>query len=315
MSNINLHTAKSTKNDEFYTQLEDINAEMIHYETHFKGKVVLMNCDDPTWSNFWRYFHMEFERLGLKKIISTHYETSETPSYMMTYEGGNDENFEIGIRTELKQNGDFRSHECLELLKEADIVVTNPPFSLFREYVSLLVKYSKEFLIIGNMNAIKYKEIFPLLKDNVLWLGNSSPKKFIQPNGEIKKFGNIIWYTNLDHNKRHELLETTYKFAKRDELYPELYPVFDELHNVININKIAEIPMDYKGIMAVPITFLTKYNPDQFEILDVLNRYTVLDYFGVNSNVQLKHSHCCNINGKPVFSRIAIRRKTVNNKE
>lgn len=314
MANTSLHAAKDAKNDEFYTRLEDINKEMNYYEDKFRGKVVFCNCDDPKWSNFWKYFHLNFEYLGLKKLITTHYEPDDIQSYKIEYTGGNDEDFENGIITPLTQNGDFRSDECVTLLNEADIVVTNPPFSLFREYISLLVEHNKNFLIIGNMNAIKYKELFPLLKNNVFWLGNSSPKEFYQPDGSIKKFGNILWYTNLDHNKRHELIETTYKFSKKDELYPELYPVFDELKNVININKIAEIPMDYDGYMAVPITFLDKYNPEQFEILDMLNRYTVLDYFGVNTDVKSRHSHCCNIGGSPVFSRVVIRKKVgVNN--
>ena len=166
MANSNLHAAKDAKKDEFYTQLEDINAEMVHYENQFKGKTVLMNCDDPTCSNFWRYFHIEFERLGLKKIIATHYEYGEVASYKMEYEGGNDEDFEVGAKTDLTQNGDFRSPECVELLKEADIVVTNPPFSLFREYIVLLMEYDKKFIIIGNVNALTYKEVFPLIKDN-----------------------------------------------------------------------------------------------------------------------------------------------------
>lgn len=313
MANASLHAAKDAKNDEFYTRLEDINEEMNHYEDKFRDKVVFCNCDDPTWSNFWKYFHMNFEYLGLKKLITTHYEAGEVQTYKIEYTGGNDLDFEDGVVTPLEQNGDFRSDECVALLDEADIVVTNPPFSLFREYVGLLLEHNKDFLIIGSMNAIKYKELFPYLKTNTFWLGNSSPKEFLQPDGTTKKFGNILWYTNLDHNKRHETIETTYKYSKKDELYPELYPAFDELPDVINVNKIAEIPMDYEGIMAVPITFLDKYNPEQFEILDMLNRYTVMDYFGVNANVQSKHSHCCNINGNPVFSRIAIRKKVGEN--
>ena len=213
--NSSLHAAKDAKNDEFYTRLEDINEEMNHYEDKFRDKVVFCNCDDPTWSNFWKYFHMNFEYLGLKKLITTHYESGEVASYKMEYTGGNDEDFEDGVKTILTQNGDFRSPECVALLQEADIVVTNPPFSLFREYISLLMEHKKDFLIIGSMNAVKYKEIFPLLKNNDIWLGNSSPKEFYQPDGNIKKFGNILWYTNLDHTKRHSCIETTYQYSKK----------------------------------------------------------------------------------------------------
>ena len=262
MANEQLKNAKSVKNDEFYTRLEDINAELVHYEQYFKNKVVFMNCDDPTWSNFWRYFHMEFERLGLKKIISTHYESGEVESYMMTYEGGDDENFEAGIRTELTQNGDFRSPECIELLKEADIVVTNPPFSLFREYIAQLMEYDKKFIIMGNKNAITYKEFFPLLKDNKVWVGATSlnggrwmimPKNINIESDKAKKDsdGNTIlnvagvcWFTNLENKKRTEKIETPYLYSKKDELYPDLYPKYDN-YDAINVDKVTEIPMDY----------------------------------------------------------------------
>ena len=268
MANPALSNAKNAKKDEFYTQLEDINAEMVHYEEQFKDKVVFMNCDDPTSSNFWRYFHMEFERLGLKKIIATHYEYDLVPSYKMEYCGGNDEDFEEGTKTELTQNGDFRSDECIELLKEADIVVTNPPFSLFREYIAQLMQYEKKFIIIGNINALTYKEVFPLVKSNKVWLG-------------------------------HKDLATSYYYAKRDTLYPELYPKYDN-YEAINIDKTNEIPMDYNGIMGVPITFMDKYNPDQFEIIN-LSRYLndskgmtkefVDDYYAQGNKGQICEGH------------------------
>lgn len=311
--NENLITAKNAKKDEFYTQLEDINAEMIYYESQLKGKTILMNCDDPTWSNFWRYFHIEFERLGLKKIISTHYEAGETPSYKMEYEGGNDEDFEVGIRTELAQNGDFRSSECIELLKEADIVVTNPPFSLFRDYVGLLMEHKKKFIIIGNVNALTYKEIFPLIKANKLWFGasiHSGDRKFYVPDdyplnasgcgidADGKRFirvKGVRWYTNMDYAARHKDLETVYLYSKKDELYPELYPKYDN-YDAINVDKTNEIPMDYKGIMGVPITFLDKYNPEQFEIVG--NEYSL--------NIDKGRGY---ISGKRMYSRIFIRRK------
>lgn len=288
MGRAQLRNAQSVKNDEFYTRLEDINAELVHYEKYFKDKVVFMNCDDPTWSNFWRYFHLEFERLGLKKIISTHYEPGEVASYMMTYEGGNDEDFEVGTRTDLTQNGDFRSPECIELLKEADIVVTNPPFSLFREYVAQLMEYDKKFIIMGNKNAITYKEFFPLLKDNKVWVGATSlnggrwmimPKNIKIESDKAKKDldGNTIlnvagvcWFTNLENKKRTEKIETAYLYSKKDSLYPELYPKYDN-YDAINIDKVNEIPLDYEGFMGVPVTFMDKYNPEQFEIIALGN--------------------------------------------
>ena len=287
-----LHEAKKNKNDEFYTRMEDINSELMHYEQHFKGKTILMNCDDPTWSNFWRYFHLEFERLGLKKIISTHYEKGEVASYKMEYEGGNDNDIEVGVRTDLEQNGDFRSPECVELLKEADIVVTNPPFSLFSEYISLLMKYDKKFIIIGNLNAITYKEVFPWFRETKLWLGvncgdmafrvpaDSEPREtrfWIDENGQKwRSMGNIAWYTNLDIKKQYEWLETTYLYSKKDELYPDLYPKYEN-YDAINVDKVSEIPMDYEGVMGVPITFLYKYNPEQFEIIGISNIADTMD--------------------------------------
>ena len=259
MANTSLHTARKVKNDEFYTRLEDINEEMNHYEDKFRGKVVFCNCDDPKWSNFWKYFHLNFSVLGLKKLISTHYDKNE-PTYKMEYTGGNDNDIEVGVKTPLEGNGDFRNKECLDLLDECDIVVTNPPFSLFRTYVATLMEHNKKFLIIGNKNAITYKEFFPLLKENKVWLGCTNVKEFLQPDGSIKKFGNIGWFTNLDVAKRHE------KLILRKHYTPEEYPKYDN-YDAININKVADIPCDYDGVMGVPITFLDKYNPEQFEIV------------------------------------------------
>lgn len=333
MANASLHAAKDAKNDEFYTRLEDINDEMNHYENKFREKIIFCNCDDPTSSNFWRYFHMNFEYLGLKKLIATHYEASKVQSYKIEYSGGNDLDFENGTITPLTQNGDFRSDECISILKESDIVITNPPFSLFREFLALLVEHKKDFIILGNINAITYKEVFSLLKSNIVWLGCRSLSKdmyFSVPderkkwlvankkdgsaykivNGEVMgRLASACWFTNIDHSKRHEVLETTYQYSKKESLYPELYPAYDELPNVINVNKVTEIPMDYEEYMGVPITFMDKYNPAQFEIIDALNRYTDCDYFGVNDDVQSRHSHCCNINGVATYKRIVIRKK------
>lgn len=657
-TNANLYKAKDAKNDEFYTQLTDVSKELMHYKQHFKDKTVLCNCDDPTLSAFWKYFHLNFSALGLKKLISTHYDKTQ-PTYKMEYTGGNDNDIEVGVKTSLEGNGDFRSQECLDILDKADIVVTNPPFSCyssdtevmtdngwklikdvdiskdiimslnpdtkniemvkaidyiknsvngelynyhtrhmdfcvtgnhrmyaeyrncngenvsipfvnaedvkksymlplagfswsgkdekyfilpattqleqysrkeitvpekkilmkdwleffgfyiadgcyrnhinsygkrdytisikqnkdnekyvlnlikklgykveisrgstdsnnnyniyskqlweylsqfgrstekyiprefldldtkylmalykgytngdsslcadghthfsttsirlieniqeiilkifgrvvqyhkytrkhsyddnygvcysinltidknrdnysrygvaekvpyndnvycltleknhimlvrhngkigwcgncFREYVAVLMEHEKKFLIIGNKNAITYKEFFPLLKDNKVWLGCTNVKEFLQPDGSIKKFGNVGWFTNLDVAKRHEKLILWKHYT------PEEYPSFDELPNVINVGKVAEIPADYDGLIAVPITFFDKFNPDQFEIIDGLNRYTILDSFGINADIMKRHSHCCNINGKSTYYRIVIRKK------
>lgn len=261
--NDNLHKAKDAKNDEFYTRIEDVAEELRHYKKHFAGKVVLCNCDDPTWSAFWQYFHLNFAELGLKKLISTHYDHTE-PTYKMEYEGGDDNDVEVGVKTLLEGNGDFRSKECLDLLDECDIVVTNPPFSLFREYVGTLMQHGKKFLIIGNKNAITYKEFFPLLKENKVWIGYSSPSEFDTPNGITKKINGLTrWFTNLDIQKRHEKLILWKHFT------PEEYPAYLNVDNAINVDSVDNIPFDYYGIIGVPITFLSKYNPDQFEIIGI----------------------------------------------
>ena len=291
MANKNLNKAKEAKKDEFYTQLEDINNELRHYREHFRGKTVLCNCDDPRVSNFFNYFAYNFEFLGLKRLITTCYKNqnmdlfsqgkSEQAVYLI-YEGDKNGNHapdasEIGVQP-LKGDGDFRSAECVELLKEADIVVTNPPFSLFREYVAQLIAYEKKFLIIGNVNAVKYKEIFPLIKDNKLWLGvsiHSGDRKFWVPDDyELNAAGcgvdetgrkyirvkGVRWFTNLDYEERHEDL-ILYRHYK-----PEDYPTYAN-YDAIDVNKTSEIPCDYDGKMGVPITFMDKYNPEQFEIL------------------------------------------------
>ena len=328
MANTSLHAAKDAKNDEFYTRLEDINEEMNHYEDKFRGKVVFCNCDDPKWSNFWKYFHLNFEYLGLKKLITTHYEPDDVQSYKIEYTGGNDEDFEDGVITPLTQNGDFRSPECLALLDEADIVVTNPPFSLFREYIQVLVEHNKEFIVIGPKNAITYKEIFPLIRDTKLWLGfgfKAGNAYFIVPDGadvsqyvkgvydaetNTVKFRNCTWFTNIDHAKRHETIDTTYSYAKKDKLYPDLYPKYTS-YDIIEVSKLAEIPMDYNGVMGVPITFMDKFNPDQFEIIGMAE-----DNGKGLSSKDAKWDgttpHCI-VNGKAQYKRIFIRKKVGEN--
>ena len=291
MANKNLNKAKEAKKDEFYTQLEDINNELRHYREHFCGKTVLCNCDDPRVSNFFTYFAYNFEFLGLKKLITTCYKNqdidlfsqnkSEQAVYLV-YEGDKNGDHipnaeDIGVKP-LKGDGDFRSKECIELLKEADIVVTNPPFSLFREYVAQLIEYDKKFLIIGNQNAVSTKEIFPLIMQNRVWLGygfNAGNAYFKIPteykefadgvynaNSQLVKFRNCHWFTNLDHKKRHEdlILYKTYS--------PEEYPQYDNF-DAIEVSKTESIPADYEGMMGVPLTFLDKYSPDQFEILGI----------------------------------------------
>lgn len=252
--NGNLHEARRIKNDEFYTMTKDIEAELQHYRPHFEGKVVFLNCDDPEWSNFWKFFEANFEFLKLKKLISTHHDDSK-PTYKL-------EMTSVGItRTELTENGDFRSPESLKILyEESDVVVTNPPFSLFREYISILSSSGKKYLIVGSMNAITYKEVFPLIKDDKLWLGLNFLKEFTQPDGSIKKFGNICWYTNLEHSRRGDTVKTF------QEYNPSMYPTYDN-YPAIDVSKVVNIPESYQGEMGVPITFLTKYNPQQFEII------------------------------------------------
>ena len=254
MANANLTAAKTAKNDEFYTRIEDIENELGHYWQHFKDATVLCNCDDPTYSNFWKYFFLNFEAMGLRKLISTHYDRVNS-TYKMEYDGQGDP-----VVIPLESNGDFASAECVRLLEESDIVITNPPFSEFRKYVKQLMDYQKKFLIIGSENAITYKEFFPYLKDNMVWKGFNHVHEFLQPDGSIKKFGNICWFTNLDISKRHEDLILYKQYS------PEEYPTYDN-YDAINVDRVADIPMDYDGVMGVPITFMDKYNPEQFEII------------------------------------------------
>jgi len=319
--NRSFHKAKKTKQDEFYTQLHDIERELKHYKNHFKNKVVYCNCDDPRVSNFFHYFSYNFEKLGLKKLITTCYKNQERDLFSqnkseeaiyLEYNGDQNGNNvpdpeEIGI-VKLKGDGDFRSQESIELLKQADIVVTNPPFSLFREYIEQLIEYEKDFLIIGSQNAVTYKEVFAHFRDDKIWLGyNSGDMEFKVPdsyepretryrqdeNGQKwRSLGNICWFTNLDISKRNEELILYKQYS------PEEYPNYDE-YDAINVNRVAEIPMDYKGKMGVPITFLDKHNPKQFEILGI-DRY-------VEDNPN--YGRRFKINGKEIYARIVIRNK------
>lgn len=321
-----LNKAIKHKKDEFYTQLPDIERELKHYKNHFKGKVVYCNCDDPRISNFFHYFSYNFEKLGLRKLIATCYKNqnmdlfsqneSEQAIYL-EYDGEKTPNNipdpqEIGIKP-LKGDGDFRSKECIELLKQSDIVVTNPPFSLFREYVAQLIDYDKKFLIIGHQNAITYKEIFKLIRDNKVWLGygfNRNCAHFINPNyvdyasdadhreGMIRVSG-VQWFTNLDISKRHEDLIIYKKY------YPEEYPKYDN-YDAIEVSKTADIPMDYEGVMGVPITFMNKYNPDQFEIIGMAED----NGRGFSGGIWDGKNVRCIVNGQKKFKRIFIKRKS-----
>ena len=239
--NANLTRAKNVKNDEFYTNIHDVERELSRYKSHFKNKVVYCNCDDPTRSSFWRYFYRSFNHLGLKKLISTHYNLDGSSSYALIYEGGHDsdnDTFDVGVkRVNLKGNGDFRSDECVEYLKQSDIVVTNPPFSLARLYVKQLMDYHKKFLIIGNKNWITYKEIFPLLMDRKMWIGENNVKQFKQPDGSIKKFGNVGWFTNMSLNKTTDQVTIWKHFDQAD------YPAYDN-YAAFEVSKVADIPLD-----------------------------------------------------------------------
>jgi hypothetical protein len=318
--NSNLHRASKAKEDEFYTQLSDIENELKHYKHHFKDKVVYCNCDDPRVSNFFHYFSYNFEHLGLKKLIATCYQSQKADLFSendsdeavyLEYTGDKDGNgipsdSEITVKA-LKGDGDFRSDECIELLKQADIVVTNPPFSLFREYVAQLIEYDKRFLIIGSQNAITYKDIFSLIRDDKVWLGNKSgDMKFKVPNHyeprktrywqdetgqKWRSMGNICWFTNLDHARRHEEL-ILYK-----NYNPEEYPHYDD-YNAINVSKVAEIPIDWDGAMGVPITFLNKHNPKQFKLLGIDR------YIEDNPNYGRRFK----LDGKEVYARIVIKK-------
>ena len=335
-ANANLRKANREKNDEFYTRLDDISTELKHYKEHFKGKVVYCPCDkvyNEGRSNFFVYFATFFEELGLKALICTQYNPNPGEhGIKWVYTGdknGNGVPDESEIETiMLNGNGDFASYECRQLMKECDIVVTNPPFSLFRPFVAQIMELGKKLLIIGNSNAITYKEIFPLLKDNKLWLGYTQPKVFETPlekvenektqfekDGKVyQKFGNICWFTNLMHNKRKEGIEAVMKYEGREDKYP-VYDNYDAIevgHYTKNgkwEGSIDEIPLDYDGIMGVPITFLDHYSPEQFEIIDGANRYLILDSFGVNEKVRAEGGHCCNIDGVSRYFRILIRRK------
>lgn len=352
--NTALRRADKAKKDEFYTSLSDIEKELKHYKAQFRGKVIYCNCDDPFESNFFKYFAANFNALGLRKLITTSYDKSpiaggQLPLFeiegLKSIKPKDAEPYKIEINevpdinsdgainlddveqllkhnknfaTPLRGDGDFRSEECAELLKETDIVITNPPFSLFREYIAQLIGNNKKFLILGNQNAITYKEIFKLIKENKIWLGydNGGTKWFrvpedydIQTDSRIKiengvkyfSMGNIMWYTNLDTTKRREELVLYKKYT------PEEYPKYDN-YNAIEVSKVYEIPMDFEGVMGVPITFIDKYNPEQFEVLGIMNTGEK------NIGIRLPNTPHGRpvINGVEKYLRILIKQKTKN---
>ena len=339
MAQTSLQTAKKAKKDEFYTVSSTIEDELKYYKKHFKGKVVFCNCDDPRESNFFKYFSSNFEALGLKKLIATHYQEStllsNEPAYKLEYSGDKDGNrtadYNEFITKNLRSDGDFRSKDSIEILKQADIVVTNPPFSLFREYLTQLFEHDKKFLIIGNVNAVTYKECFKLIKENKMWLGpsiHSGDREFMVPDDypmhaagqRIDEKGRkyirvkgVRWFTNLDYEERHQDLQLWKSYD------PSFYPKYDN-YDAINIDKTSEIPKDYAGAMGVPITFLDKYNPDQFEILGITDRqntsglrtkkYTPQDdvkYNDLNARSVLKNGKSY----KAVYARLLIKNKRV----
>lgn len=354
MANKNLNAAKTAKKDEFYTQMSDIERELQHYWQHFRDKTILCNCDDPYESNFFKYFALRFNQLGLKKLICTCYNGSPVQGDELMIDWGDftDEPKKIAYKVEITEvrdmngdgavdlsdvqyllqndknvlsilkTGDFRDPECIELLKEADIVVTNPPFSLFREYIGQLIEYNKKFLIIGNQNNITYKEVFPFLMSNQVWLGYKSGDMAFRVPADYearetrywqdetgqkwRSLGNICWFTNLDHQKRHEEMDLVCRYNQED------YPSYDN-YNAIEVSRVQDIPCDYPGIMGVPVTFLDKFNPDQFIIVGLTERN---DEYNINSDevVNLRKPGFMKydrpyINGIRKYARILIRNK------
>lgn len=349
MANKNLNAAKVAKKDEFYTQLSDIERELKHYWQHFRGKVVLCNCDDPYESNFFKYFALRFNLLGLKKLICTCYNGSPVTGNELAihFDGfDDDEPKKIAYKVEITEvkdengdgavdlsdvqyllkndknvlsilkTGDFRSQECIELLKEADIVVTNPPFSLFREYIGQLMEYQKKFLIIGHQNAIHYKEVFPLIKDNLVWLGYGfkgaaghffSPYEDVATAGDHKenmiRVSGVTWFTNLEIPKRHEILDLVCRYS------PDEYPKYDNFEG-IDVGKTVDIPFDYDGVMGVPDTMLYSFNPEQFEIIGLGNG-DLAKQIGITKNYRGRTDLAFTKDGKHKcpYSRILIRNK------
>lgn len=295
--NQNLSKAKRNKNDEFYTKYEDVEEEVRNYWGNLNNKIVYCNTDNYKHSNFVKYFLENFKKIGLKKLISLDLNGS-----YFEYDGLNKKYYKF-------KNGDFRGKHSTNILKSVDIVITNPPFSLFRDYLNQLIKYNKEFLIVGNLNAVAYKEVFPLIKNNKVWLGYNSPKRFIQPSGEIKQFGNILWFTNLYTNKRYKKISLD-KYYKDNE---DKYPKYDN-YDAIEVGRVANIPKDYYGVMGVPITFLTKHNPNQFNLVGLASGNSRANNFNYNVSYN-KHDKdrggCGVVDGQRKYARVLIKRNNI----
>ena len=280
--NQSLNTAQAEKNDEFYTRYEDIAAEVEHYKHHFKGKVVACNCDDPRWSNFSKFFKDHFEELELRGLISLF---KGSDAYVETV--GSKEGSRL---YKLAGDGDFRNEETQEYLAQADIVVTNPPFSLFRDYVEQLLNLEKKFLVIASENAISYERFFPFLRDEKVWLGCTKPKVFRRPDGSQQTFGNICWYTNMDMARRHKPLEMVESYS------PEMHPSYSNI-DAIEVGRVKLMPKDWDGMMGVPVSYLAKHCPDQFEIVG-------------NDTALASNNDRGVVHGKRKYARIIIRRRT-----
>ena len=341
MANKSLNQARENKNDEFYTQYNDIAEELKYYKKHFEGKVVFCNCDDPEESKFWQYFETKFDDLNIKKLIATHYNKDGSTSYALIFEGQYDENGDaITKRIELNGNGDFRSEEAIEFLKESDIVVTNPPFSLFREYIAQLMEYDKKFLIIGNLNAYTYREVFPLIKNNLVWTGATlfkggaaffvgdkslyDPQKMSNPkHAYIKgdklywRVNGVRWFTNLDHEIRHK------KIILLQDYDLDNYAKYDN-YDAIEVGNVKIIPDNYAGEIGVPISFLDKYCPEQFEIIGSFNNSVYSEKVGNDYVLSVDTPTIINgkekswngpvINKVPLYKRIVIKRKDLEDK-
>ena len=326
-NNRNLNLAKKTKNDEFYTRYEDIAKELPYYKEQLANKIIYCNCDNPKYSNFYKFFKDNFHEYGIKSVIATYF-NPDSYTYKTVFDGNTE------IVESLNSYGDFRSPTCIDILQQVDVVITNPPFSLFREFVGVLTKYDKKFIIISSLNAIAYKEVFPLLKDNKIWLGSylsniafrvpdyyeekSNQCRIDKDGKKWRRMGNICWFTNLENTQPLKELNLT-KYYNENE-----YPKYEN-YNAINVDKVDDIPCDYNGIIGVPITFLTKYNPEQFEIiglgmsnlgLEIGVQPYKTEHREYRRNVQRKRAidgdlYMLDVNGNPTvpYTRILIKKK------
>ena len=318
--NTTLHNAKMNKKDEFYTMYEDIENELMYYKEHLTDKIIYYNCDNPDYSNFWKYFYDNFHNLKLKLLISTYYDTNNN-SYKTEYDGTKT------TKTKLNNNGDFRSEECIDILKQSDIIVTNPPFSLFREYINILIKHNKKFIVWGSINMIPYKTVFPLIMNEEIWVGctfnktcifrvpnnyeyDKTTTEKINDNHKYRKFSNIATFTNIHHNKKYKHIELNKLYNKTD------YPKYDN-YDAINVDRIKDIPINYDGIMGVPITYLEHHNPDKFKIIGIASGNAWANFTEIlkslNFNPNIKYGGGLGIgiiNKKGKYARLLIQKKS-----